>query len=159
MLSLLNNLAAHAPQCHRCLFDAGVLDAIVAVLRTSFAYSLFVHSFHACKDRVVLLPSCSLYGAATLRAPPLGPGRGLTLPCGWNNAGENAPAELAQSHGHHVHTVPAQAHDPDHTGLERAEVVGRAVSCLHNFSNHPASRPAVRSSGAAGPSSTTTILG
>ena len=53
---------------------------------TSFAYSLFVHSFHACRDRVVLLPPCSLYGAATLRPPPLGPGRGLTLPCGWNNA-------------------------------------------------------------------------
>ena len=54
---------------------------------TSSAYSLFVHSFHACRDRVVRLPPCSLYGAATLRPPPLGPGRGLTLPCGWNNAG------------------------------------------------------------------------
>ena len=55
--------------------------------RTSFAYFLFLHSFHACRDRVVLLPPCSLYGAATLRPPPLGPGRSLTLPCGWNNAG------------------------------------------------------------------------
>ena len=35
---------------------------------------------------MVLLPPCSLYGAATLRPPPLGPGRGLTLPCGRNNA-------------------------------------------------------------------------
>ena len=52
---------------------------------TSFAYSLFLPSFHARRDRVVLLPPCSLYGAATLRPPPLGPGRGLTLPCGWNN--------------------------------------------------------------------------
>ena len=58
-----------------------------AHVRPSFAYSLFVHSFHARRDRVVLLPPCSLYGAATLRPPPLGPGRGLTLPCGWNNAG------------------------------------------------------------------------
>ena len=49
-------------------------------VRRSFAYSLFVHSFHARRDRVVLLPPCSLYGAATLRPPPLGPGRGLTLP-------------------------------------------------------------------------------
>ena len=36
---------------------------------------------------MVLLPPCSLLGVATLRPPPLGPGRGLTLPCGWNNAG------------------------------------------------------------------------
>ena len=36
---------------------------------------------------MVLLPPCGLYGAATLRPPPLGPGHGLTLPCGWNNAG------------------------------------------------------------------------
>ena len=56
-------------------------------VRPSFAYSLCVHSFHARRDRAVLLPPCSLCGAATLRPPPLGPGRGLTLPCGWNNAG------------------------------------------------------------------------
>ena len=63
------------------------LDALRGRVRPSFAYSLFVHSLHACRDRVVLLPACSLYGAATLRPPPLGPDRGLTLPRGWNNAG------------------------------------------------------------------------
>ena len=47
------------------------------------------------------LPPCRLYGAAIPRAPPLGPGRALTLPCGWNNAGPGAgpwefrtPAEM-----------------------------------------------------------------
>ena len=67
----------------------GVAAVAVAAseVRPSFAYSRPVHSFHARRDRVVLLPPCSLYGAATLRPTPLGPGRGLTLPCGWNNAG------------------------------------------------------------------------
>ena len=36
---------------------------------------------------MVPLPSCRLYGAVTLRAPPPGPGRGLTVPCGWNHTG------------------------------------------------------------------------
>ena len=40
-----------------------------AAARPSFAYSLFVYSFHARRDRVVLLPPCSLYGVATLRPP------------------------------------------------------------------------------------------
>ena len=31
------------------------------------------------------LPPCRLYGAAIQRAPPLGPDRDLTWPCGWNN--------------------------------------------------------------------------
>ena len=30
------------------------------------------------------MPPCRLYGAAVRSAPPLGPGRALTLPCGWN---------------------------------------------------------------------------
>ena len=53
----------------------------------SFAYSLSVHSFHTRRDRVASLPSCRLHGAAIQRASPLGPGRALTLSCGWNNAG------------------------------------------------------------------------
>ena len=53
----------------------------------SFAYSLPVHSVHARRDRVATLPTCRLHGAATQRVPPIGPGRALTLPCGWNNAG------------------------------------------------------------------------
>ena len=32
------------------------------------------------------LTTCRLHGAAIQRASPLGPGRALTLPCGWNNA-------------------------------------------------------------------------
>ena len=31
--------------------------------------------------------ACWLHGAAIQSASPLGPGRALTLPCGWNNAG------------------------------------------------------------------------
>ena len=77
----------------------GVAAVAVAAseVRPSFAYSRFVHSFHARRDRVVLLPPCSLYGVATLRPPPLGPGRGLTLPCGWNNAGTTATTRSRQS--------------------------------------------------------------
>ena len=37
----------------------------------------------------VSLPPCRLCGAAVRRAPPLGPGVRLTLPCGWNNAGSS----------------------------------------------------------------------
>ena len=53
----------------------------------SFAYSLPVHSFHTRRDRVASLTTSRLHGAAIQRASPLGPGRALTLPCGWNNAG------------------------------------------------------------------------
>ena len=56
-------------------------------LGPSFAYSLPMHPVHTRRDRVASLPPCRLYGAAIPRAPPLGPGRALTLPCGWNNAG------------------------------------------------------------------------
>ena len=45
------------------------------------------HSLHTRRDRVVLLPPRRLYGAAVRRAPPLGPGRALSLPYGWDNAG------------------------------------------------------------------------
>ena len=47
---------------------------------------LCVH-INARRDRVAPLPPCSLYGAAMRRAPPLGLGVRLTLPCVWNNAG------------------------------------------------------------------------
>ena len=53
----------------------------------SFAYSLPMHPVHTHRDRVASLPPCCLYGAVIPIAPPLGPGRALTLPCGWNNAG------------------------------------------------------------------------
>ena len=74
-----------------------------------FAYSPPLHSSHARRDRVVPLPPCRLYGAATLRTPPLGPGRALTLPCGWNNAGR----VLGDHHGHALRLErPHQAHPP-----------------------------------------------
>ena len=53
----------------------------------SFDYSLPMHSLHTRRDRVVSLTTCRLHGAAIQRASPLGPGRALTLSCGWNNAG------------------------------------------------------------------------
>ena len=53
-----------------------------------FAYSPSLHSSHARRDRVAPLPPCRLYGAAMRRAPLLGLGVQLTLPCGWNNAGQ-----------------------------------------------------------------------
>ena len=53
----------------------------------SFAYSLPMHPVHTRRDRVASLPPCCLHGAAIQSASPLGPGRALTLPCGWNNAG------------------------------------------------------------------------
>ena len=56
--------------------------------RPAFAYSLPVHPVHTRRDRVASLPPCRLYGAAIQSASPLGPGRALTLPCGWNNAGQ-----------------------------------------------------------------------
>ena len=62
----------------------------------SFAYSLPVHSFHTRRDRVASLTTCRLHGAATQRASPLGSGRTLTLPCGWNNAGPRAPYILCR---------------------------------------------------------------
>ena len=58
----------------------------------SFAYSLPVHSFHTRRDQVASLTTCRLHGAAIQRASPLGPGRALTLPCGWNNAGRRTVA-------------------------------------------------------------------
>ena len=92
--------------------------ARIKVVRPSFAYSLFVHSFHARRDRVVLLPPCRLYGAATLRPTPLGPGRGLTLPCGWSNAaqfGRAAPAASGFSRGPACHRpVLAFEYPPEH---------------------------------------------
>ena len=90
-------------------------------VRRSFAYSLFVHSFDARRDRVVLLPPCSLYGAATLRPPPLGPGRGLTLPCGWNNAGSERVA-----------------------GLQRDGPRTRERSCVYQDKHHVEGLPHVR---------------
>ena len=65
----------------------------------SFAYSLPVHSFHTRRDRVASLKTCRLHGAAIQRASPLRPGRALTLPCGWNNAGPAEPARLALTIG------------------------------------------------------------
>ena len=60
----------------------------VVVIGPSFAYSLPMHSVHTRRDRVASLPPCRLHDAAIQRASPLGPGRALTLPCGWNNAGQ-----------------------------------------------------------------------
>ena len=56
----------------------------------SFAYSPPVHSYHTRRDRVASLTTRRLHGAAIQRPLPLGPGRALTLPCGWNNAGRTA---------------------------------------------------------------------
>ena len=56
------------------------------LVRQASAYSPSSHSFHARRDRVAPLPPCRFYGAAMRRAPPLGLGVRLTLPCGWNNA-------------------------------------------------------------------------
>ena len=64
-----------------------------------FAYSLPVHSFHTRRDRLAALTACRLHGAAIHRASPLGPGRTLTLPCGWNNAGP-IKSSFAAQHPH-----------------------------------------------------------
>ena len=61
-------------------------DNIMITRGPSFAYSLPVHSFYTRRDRVASLTTCRLYGAAIQRDSPLGPGRALTLPCGWNIA-------------------------------------------------------------------------
>ena len=71
-------------------------------LGPSFAYSLPVHSFHTRRDRVASLTPCRLHGAATQRASPLGPGRALTLPCGWNIAGH---ADASKEGGFSSHTA------------------------------------------------------
>ena len=87
-------------------------------VRPSFAYSLCVHSFHARRDRAVLLPPCSLCGAATLRPPPLGPGRGLTLPCGWNDVYAMRPphTKIALST-----RISGTCHYPDNISLAQIE--------------------------------------
>ena len=54
--------------------------------RPSLIPSLCTH-LHTRRDRVASLTTCRLHGAPIQRASPLGPGRALTLPCGWNNAG------------------------------------------------------------------------
>ena len=77
------------------VLDADVVRLVLEAfnrrnLRTSFACFPSVHSFHTRRARVVSLPPSHLYGAAARRAPTLGPGRALSLPCGWNHAG--APA-------------------------------------------------------------------
>ena len=63
------------------------------------------------------LTACRLHGAAIQSASPLGPGRALTLPCGWNNAGrvrthENLHEEAATLPI--VHTIELL---PAHRGL------------------------------------------
>ena len=79
----------------------------------SFAYSRPVHSFHTRRDRVASSTPCRLHGATTQRAPPLGPGRALALPCGWNNAGHGA----AKDRGHLQQRLP---------GPHRARAAGAA---------------------------------
>ena len=58
-----------------------------------------MHAFHARRDRVAPLPPCRFYGAATRRAAPLGPGVRLSLPCGWDNAGQGDHNLLVHRHG------------------------------------------------------------
>ena len=70
----VEQLVQHVEAKHKGRAEAACFPRIDE-LRTSFAYSLFVRSFHACRDRVVLVPPCGLHGAATLRPAPLGPGR------------------------------------------------------------------------------------
>ena len=78
-----------------CVFrqvDEAYLDVVMKRFDSddsgpSFAYSLPVHSFRTRRDRVASLTTCCLHGSAIQSASPLGPGRALTLPCGWNNAG------------------------------------------------------------------------
>ena len=87
----------------------------------SFAYSLPMHPVRTRRDRVASLPPCRLYGAAIyIRAPPLGPGRALTLPCGWNNAGLRRGLRVERGHLHgHRAGVPAVrngAHPKVHRG-------------------------------------------
>ena len=48
---------------------------------------------------MVLLPPCSLYGAATLRPSPLEPDRGLTLPRGWHAVGVLIGAHMERRNG------------------------------------------------------------
>ena len=68
--------------------SGGGASFVVTFEGPSFAYSLTVHSFHTRRDRVASLTTCCLHGAAIQSASPLGTGRALTLPCGWNNAGQ-----------------------------------------------------------------------
>ena len=80
----------------------------------SFAYSLPVHPVHTRRDRVASLTTCRLHGAAIRSASPLGPGRALTLPCGWNNL--RRPAAEGRRRGalllaHHAHRR-ATGHSP-----------------------------------------------
>ena len=76
-----HHVRAHAAEA------LGVRPAGAGRQGPSCAYSLPIHPVHTRRDRVASLPPCRLHGAAIQRASPLGPGRALTLPCGWNNAG------------------------------------------------------------------------
>ena len=80
-----NNQVWHAAQ-HAASDFTTVSDIVFDIFGPSFAYSLPVHSFHTRRDRVASSTTCRLHGAAIQIASPLGPGRALTLPCGWNNA-------------------------------------------------------------------------
>ena len=81
----------------------------VSLVRPSPIPSLCTRSTRA-EIEWCCLPPCSLYGAVIPRAPPLGPGRALTLPCGWNNAGVDE-LEPAQRHLRHpVHGVTPRHH-------------------------------------------------
>ena len=92
------------------------------------------------------LTTCRLHGAAIQSASPLGPGRALTLPCGWNIAGLNclrfygfptqllqtSPATLAllrQVHADHglrvLFTLPAYK---DASQKSKATVIARPVA-------------------------------
>ena len=86
--SLLDDMLEQRGIPNLILVDAE--GKVITMNGPSFAYSLPVHSFHTRRDRVASLRTCRLHGAAIQRTSPLGPGRALTLPCGWNNAGRGA---------------------------------------------------------------------
>ena len=54
----------------------------------SFAYSPSVHAFHTRRDRVASSP---FVRRSRTKSPPLGPGRALSLICGWDAAGTFLP--------------------------------------------------------------------
>ena len=63
------------------------------------------------------LPPCRLYGAAMRRAPPLGLGVRLTLPCGWNNAGPDGGRQDVRELRHLLpaHVRQGYEHDVQHS--------------------------------------------
>ena len=102
----------------------------------SFAYSLPVHAVHARRDRVASLTTCRLHGAAIQSASPLGPGRALTSPCGWNKRRTSRTRSTCRAMQIHSPTVSRPTAAPTLNAIARTLLTEPLRTSRNNPSLH-----------------------